>query len=79
MKFSQFLLISFSYDSNSLSEAKKLIFPHEKERNPNYAKFPVEKKCELKADIDSSCKDLKSECDKNYVSFACPTTCNKCL
>ena len=79
MKLFQFLLILFSFDSKTVSEAKKLIFPHQKERNPNYAKFPVEKNCELKPDIVSACKDLFAECDKKYVSFACPTTCKNCL
>ena len=79
MKFSKFLLTSFITDSKNLSEGKKLIFPHQKERNPNYAKFPVKQKCDFKPDIDDACKDLMAECEKKYVSFACPTTCETCL
>ena len=77
MKISKFVIIYLSRSDSGLAEAKKIIFPHEKERNPSYAKFPVQ--CDFKPDIDDACKDLKSECQKKYISFACPTTCEKCL
>ena len=74
MKLSKVLFLTITTNN---PKAKKLIFDHQKERNPNYAKFPVE--CDFMPDIDDACKDLKSDCDKKYISFACPTTCKKCL